>query len=148
MLKQTLTEYLAEFKTLKMQQDAFLRQAESRYQQDKKILDTVQREMIMSNKALTDSIEREIAKLSGSLLESTTKAVMIGLAQNATAFDRAIANIEAKEAAMLKRIDARHKAIEQRAQEMFDFDRVKQWVFWGGCVCNVIVMILLLFWLW
>jgi len=81
------------------------------------------------------------------LLHSATKSVTAGLAQNAAAFDKAIANIEAKEAAMLKRLENRHKTIEQRAQAMFDFDIVKQWVFWGGCACNVLVLILLLFWL-
>ena len=148
MLKQTLTEYLAEFKTLKMEQSDFLQQAENRYQQDKRMIGATLRDIKLSNKALTDSIERETAKLRSSLLESATKTVSAGLAQNAAMFDRAIANIENKETAMLKRLDNRHKIIERQAREMFDFDRVKQWVFWGGCACNVLVLILLIFVLW
>jgi len=76
--------------------------------------------------------------LRDNLHHSAIKAVSAGLAQNADAFDRAIANIEAKEVVMLKRLDNRHKAIEQRMREMFDFDIVKQWVFWGGCICNAL----------
>lgn len=143
MLKQTLTEYMEQFAVLKTQQSDFLRQAEARYQQDKRAMDATLREMILSNKALTDSIERETAKLKDSLMHSATSAVTLGLSKNAATFDMAIANIENKETAMLKKLDSRHKAIEQRARKMFDFDPVKQRVFWGGCACNVIVLILL-----
>jgi K+-transporting ATPase c subunit len=148
MLKQTLTEYMEQFAVLKTQQNDFLQQAEQRYQKDKWLMEKTQNHILLSNKALTDSIEREIAALRDSLHQSATKAVSAGLAQNATSFDRTIANIEAKEVAMLKRLDNRHKTIEQNIRQLFDFDLLKQWVFWGGCACNVITLLVLLFWLW
>jgi len=146
MLKQTLTEYMEQFAILKAQQNDFLQQGEARYQQDKRMLEAVQIEVIMSNKALTDSIDQNVESMSANIRLETIAAVTSGLQKSQAAFDKAIASIDTKEAAMLKKMDVRHKTIEQNIRQMFDFDTVKQWVFWGSCICNVLVLILLLFW--
>jgi len=144
MLKQTLTEYLEQFAVLKAQQSDFLLQAERRYRQDKRTMDAALREMVLSNKALTDSIERETEKLKDSLLQSATKSVAAGLAQNIAAFDKAISNIEGKEVAAIKRMGKHLRDFDEQARRLFEFDTIKHWIFWGGCVSNVLVLILLL----
>jgi hypothetical protein len=75
----------------------------------------------------------------------TISAVTAGLQKSQTSFDKIIANIEAKEAAMLRRLDIRQKAIEKRARQMFEFDSIKQYIFWAGCISNLAMLILLLF---
>ena len=98
--------------------------------------------------ALNDSIAKEVANLRGSLQRETIIALKAGLQKSQAAFDRAIANIEAKDTSLMKKLDDRHKKIESQAKKLFEFDDLKRWVFWGGCVCNVVVLALLVSLLW
>jgi len=83
-------------------------------------------------------------KLADSLLHSATKSVTAGLSKNAAMFDKAIANIEGKETAAIKRMGIHLRAFDEQARKLFVFDSIKQYLFWAGCISNIAILILLL----
>jgi len=83
--------------------------------------------------------------LSGSLLQSATKSVTAGLDRNIAAFDKAIRTIEAKEAAAIKKMGSHLRTFDEQVRKLFVFDSIKHYLFWAGCVSNVVILILLLF---
>jgi isoleucyl-tRNA synthetase len=140
LLKENLTEYTELFEKLKNEQNAFLQQVTKTTEELKQTVS----ELKNSNELLNSNLNREIEIMTSNIKTATNETIKSGLQtsineMNATA--QKIADFKNK---LEKSTDMHLNEFERKMRRFFAFDDVVKWVFWGGCVANIISLGLLL----
>ena len=96
-----------------------------------------------SNELLQDAISGEIGNLRGEVRENTVQEVKKALQANIEAIQRATKALENQSDELTKVMKRKVEELENSKNSFFKYEGKKIYLFWGGMVCNIITLVLL-----
>jgi small-conductance mechanosensitive channel len=151
LLKESLTEYGELFAQYQKAQNDFHQQVERRLEEERqrnaeeaRNLQEQVTALKNANELLSASISTSVAALTSSVRDATVQTVQDGLKSNKEALGSAVKKVMDSDKEITKTLREHLATFKEQEQRLFDFDSFRIGVFWAGCGCNILSLILLI----
>ena len=123
-------------------------QEQVRAEQNRKLISELKQSVELlknSNELLQDAISGEIGSLKDEVKENTVQEVRKALQANIEAIQRATKLLEKQSDTLTSVMKQKIRELEESKNSFFRYEGLKLYLFWGGMVCNILVLLMLLY---